>query len=160
TSGPTSTITTPAPATSTSTATTSTATTPTTTTSTPKTSTASAPTSTLPLPIVAAIPPGQSSPPSQSASNPPLPAFTLVVTRGGVGAGPVVSNAGGIQCGSGCVLPSPTNVPLSLAATPAPGSRFEGWAGACSGRGRCRLSGSGPIAVIARFSQVTASDSS
>ena len=86
--------------------------------------------------------------------------FTLVVTRGGDGAGTVVSNPTGIQCGNGCVFSSPTNSPLSLAATPSAGSRFEGWAGACSGRGRCRLSGSGPIAVIARFSQVTANDSS
>ena len=48
---------------------------------------------------------------------------------------------------------SATNV--TLAAEPAPGSRFDGWSGACQGPGDCALTVSGDVAVTARFTSTS-----
>lgn len=62
---------------------------------------------------------------------------TLVVDKAGTGAGHVGSTPAYIDCGNVCYASLPTEetggVPLVLRATPAPGSTFTGWSGACAG---------------------------
>ena len=57
----------------------------------------------------------------------------LTVTGAGTGAGTVSSSPSGISCGATCSAFFATNSTVSLTATPAAGSAFVGWAGACSG---------------------------
>ena len=64
---------------------------------------------------------------------------TLSVTIAGTGAGTVNSSPGGIACGSGtCSAPFYFDLPVTLVASPAAGSIFAGWTGACTGSGDCR----------------------
>jgi uncharacterized delta-60 repeat protein len=74
----------------------------------------------------------------------------LTVTKTGSGAGTVTSSPGGINCGSACSAPFAA-VPVTLTATPAAGSSFLGWSGACSGTGKCALTMSGDRTANARF---------
>jgi pimeloyl-ACP methyl ester carboxylesterase len=76
---------------------------------------------------------------------------TLTVTLTGSGAGTVVSNPAGINCGGACSSSFTTGTSVTLTATPAAGSTFTGWSGSgCSGTGSCTLS------VTARPRNVTA----
>ncbi|ABS26254.1 M6 family metalloprotease domain-containing protein [Anaeromyxobacter sp. Fw109-5] len=75
----------------------------------------------------------------------------LVVTRFGSGSGRVVSAPPGIDCGSTCSATYASAMDVTLTAEPDPGSRFDGWAGACVGTGDCALRVSGEVAVTARF---------
>jgi uncharacterized repeat protein (TIGR01451 family) len=59
------------------------------------------------------------------------PLFTLTVTRLGGGTG-TVSGGGGVSCGTVCTVSLPTGTPINLQVTPAAGSGFGGWGGACS----------------------------
>ena len=72
----------------------------------------------------------------------------LTVTRDGSGSGTVasVSLAGAIDCGSKCTFNFVSGTNVTLAATPAQGSVFAGWSGACTGAESCPvlLSGPGP----------------
>jgi hypothetical protein len=52
------------------------------------------------------------------------------VTRAGTGSGTVMSNPAGINCGGSCNADF-RSTPLTLTATPAAGSTFAGWSGAC-----------------------------
>lgn len=63
----------------------------------------------------------------------------LVVSRSGNGAGTVSSSPSGIQCGVDCESTFTEDASVSLSASPAAGSRFAGWQGACSGSGGCTL---------------------
>lgn len=49
------------------------------------------------------------------------------------GSGAIVSAPSGIQCGSSCSADFDPSVSVVLTATPAAGSAFTGWSGACSG---------------------------
>jgi uncharacterized delta-60 repeat protein len=75
---------------------------------------------------------------------------TLTVAKTGSSSGSVTSSPAGISCGSTCSAPFAA-VPVTLTATPAAGSRFAGWSGACSGTGTCTLTMSGDRAATARF---------
>lgn len=76
----------------------------------------------------------------------------LVVALAGDGAGSVESAAGDIACPGDCSETLPFGTLRRLEATPATGSRFAGWAGACSGDATtCRLTVEGPTSVSARF---------
>ncbi len=78
---------------------------------------------------------------------------TLRVVRHGSG---TVTEAGGrIDCGNRCTTEFIDGTAVDLAAVPAPGYRFGGWAGECLGReSTCSVLVSGRIEVVARFDAV------
>ncbi len=79
---------------------------------------------------------------------------TLTVALAGTGSGTVTSAPPGITCGSDCSEAYAHGTPVTLSATPAPGSRFDGWSGGCSGA-TCALTMTAPVAVIATFGPCT-----
>ena len=58
---------------------------------------------------------------------------SLDVTKSGEGSGTVTSSPAGISCGTTCSGSFSVGQLVTLRATPASGSQFGGWAGACSG---------------------------
>ena len=62
---------------------------------------------------------------------------TLTVTKTGDGAGTVTSSPAGIDCGATCSHDYAIGSSVTLTATPAKGSSFGGWGGACSGKAPC-----------------------
>ena len=80
--------------------------------------------------------------------------YILLVTKSGAGSGTVTSNPTGVNCGTSCpsqsvIFNSGTSVILT--ATPASGSTFAGWSGACSGTGTCTVTMSQARNVTATF---------
>lgn len=75
----------------------------------------------------------------------------LVVARAGAGSGTVTSSPAGIDCGNTCSANFATGTSVTLTATPASGSTFTGWSGACSGSSACILSMSAARSVTATF---------
>lgn len=71
----------------------------------------------------------------------PIPPWSLAVAITGGGSGSVTG--AGITCPSACSSTYPWNQRVSLIATPAPGSSFAGWSGACSGAGTCQVGAPG-----------------
>lgn len=65
--------------------------------------------------------------------------FKLTVKTSGAGAGRVLSQPSGIDCGNSCVGLYPKGARLRLTASPDLGSKFAGWRGACSGKRACTL---------------------
>ena len=80
----------------------------------------------------------------------PLP-VTLSVTKTGSGSGTVTSTPSGISCGTTCSQSVTLGTALTLTATPASGSTFGGWTGACSGTASCALTVSAATTVTATF---------
>ncbi len=79
-------------------------------------------------------------------------AATLTVQRTGNGQGVVTSNVPGIVCGATCSKDFAYGSMVILTATPATGSVFSGWAGACAGAARlCTVTMNGARAVQALF---------
>ena len=81
-----------------------------------------------------------------------------VAASAGTGAGTVTSSPAGINCSisngtasSTCAAPFSYGTGVVLNATPAAGSRFAGWQGACSGTGTCNLTIVDAQTVAARF---------
>jgi LmbE family N-acetylglucosaminyl deacetylase len=79
------------------------------------------------------------------------PKFTLKVTRSGNGSGTVTSSPVGIECGSDCEEAFEQSTKVTLAPSPAAGSEFKGWSGACSGTGACEVTMSAAKTVGAEF---------
>jgi hypothetical protein len=77
----------------------------------------------------------------------------LTVAKAGTGTGTVTGT--GINCGSDCSEPYNLNTTVTLTATPASGSKFTGWSGACSGTGACTVSMSADKTVTAIFNTTT-----
>lgn len=77
--------------------------------------------------------------------------FQVAVLKTGTGSGTVASSPAGLNCGSTCNALMARNTTVSLSATPAAGSRFTGWGGACSGTGACSLSMVSSHSVTANF---------
>jgi hypothetical protein len=88
---------------------------------------------------------------SVSTATAPANTRTLSVTRTGSGNGTVSSNPAGISCGSDCSQSYSAGTPVTLSATPAPGSSFAGWGGACSGSGPCTVTMDANRSVQAAF---------
>ncbi|MBK9950681.1 MAG: hypothetical protein IPP10_03890 [Candidatus Competibacteraceae bacterium] len=79
--------------------------------------------------------------------------YTLTVTKAGSGAGTVVSNPAGVNCGSACSYGFASGTNVTLTATPASGSTFAGWSGACTGTGTCTVPMSAAKSVKATFNK-------
>ena len=84
----------------------------------------------------------------------PLPTALLSIIRTGSGTGGVVSSPAGIDCGGTCSATFASGAVVTLAQTPAAGSNFAGWSGACSGTGGCTLTLSADAQVSAAFEAV------
>ncbi|HVO55105.1 MAG TPA: hypothetical protein VMT37_11905, partial [Solirubrobacterales bacterium] len=69
----------------------------------------------------------------------PVPVFALKLSRSGNGSGTVASSPAGIECGSDCEEPYEEGTEVTLSASPAAGSDFTGWSGACTGTGTCKV---------------------
>ena len=65
--------------------------------------------------------------------------FPLTVTKSGTGTGTVNSTPAGIACGTTCSAEFEAAEEVELAATPAAGSEFVEWTGACIGAGPCKV---------------------
>ncbi|MGZ8222758.1 MAG: InlB B-repeat-containing protein [Methylobacter sp.] len=59
--------------------------------------------------------------------------MTLTVAKTGTGTGAITSAPAGIDCGATCSASYAWSTPVTLTATPATGSTFNGWSGACTG---------------------------
>jgi hypothetical protein len=59
--------------------------------------------------------------------------FAMNVTKSGTGTGTVSSSPVGISCGATCSANYNSGTNVTLTATPATGSTFTGWTGACTG---------------------------
>ena len=75
--------------------------------------------------------------------------YALTVTKSGTGSGTVAGGA--ISCGATCSANVSSGTPVTLAATPASGSTFGGWSGACTGTGSCVVTMTAARAVTATF---------
>lgn len=80
----------------------------------------------------------------------------LTVTRNGAGLGAVTSVPAGITCGIDCAEAYTNGTSVTLTATPAAGSRFTGWSGACTGTEPCTLTLSQARDVTASFGSTDA----
>src|SRR5207302_859989 len=70
---------------------------------------------------------------------PPKPRFHLSVVMAGTGSGRVTSTPPGVDCPATCVADFDLGSSVMLAQSPAAGSRFSGWSGACSGAAGCTV---------------------
>ena len=81
--------------------------------------------------------------------------YTVTVGKVGTGTGTVASSPSGITCGSDCTENYASGTSLALSATPATGSTFTGWSGACTGTGGCALVVNATKNVTATFATST-----
>jgi len=72
------------------------------------------------------------------------------------GNGTVTSTPSGIDCGSVCEAEFDADTPVTLTATPASGSTFTGWSGACTGMTTCVVTLDQALSAAATFSADTA----
>ena len=63
----------------------------------------------------------------------------LTVARSGAGSGTVTSEPSGITCGTACAADYAHEAIVELSASPATGSTFAGWSGACTGTATCTM---------------------
>jgi hypothetical protein len=76
---------------------------------------------------------------------------TITVTKAGTGNGVVSSTPLGIACGSDCAADFDYGTVVTLSASPAPGSTFAGWSGACTGTADCMVTLESAVDVTATF---------
>ena len=77
--------------------------------------------------------------------------FELSVSKSGTGSGTVTSSPPGINCGATCEDEFVEGTVVHLTATPASGSEFVKWTGACTGSGACTVTMTGAKSVGAEF---------
>jgi uncharacterized repeat protein (TIGR02543 family) len=78
-----------------------------------------------------------------------VPTFALTVTK--TGAGTILSAPAGIDCGATCTSSFNQGTSITLTATPAAGSSFTGWTGACTGTATCVITMDAVKTVTATF---------
>ena len=83
----------------------------------------------------------------------PPPLQALTVSLSGSGSGSVTG--AGINCPGTCTASVAQSTIVTLTATPASGSTFAGWGGACSGTALCTVTMSSAQSVDASFSKST-----
>lgn len=77
--------------------------------------------------------------------------YALSVSLAGAGSGTVTSTPAGINCGADCSETYNYNTSVTLTTTPAEGSVFSGWSGACTGTGSCVVTMDQAKSVTATF---------
>lgn len=77
---------------------------------------------------------------------------TLSVAKTGSGSGTVTSSPSGVNCGTDCTESYGAGTVVALSASPAAGSTFAGWSGACTGSGSCQVTLDAAKSVSAAFS--------
>lgn len=92
--------------------------------------------------------------------NSTVPAYTLTVSKAGVGTGTVVSSPVGINCGADCTENYASGTVVMLTATPDAGFVFNGWSGACTGTSTCQVTMTQARDVTATFAASTCPASS
>jgi hypothetical protein len=90
---------------------------------------------------------------SNEACNSAATSLGVTVVKAGAGLGIVHSSPAGINCGTACVVSFGASQVVTLTATAASGSVFNGWSGGCTGTGPCTIMGNTSITVIATFSR-------
>ena len=81
----------------------------------------------------------------------------LILTFAGSGAGTVADSSGtGISCSGTCIASPTPGATITLTATPAAGSTFTGWSGACTGTSGCTVTMSYDQTVTATFTSTGA----
>jgi len=76
---------------------------------------------------------------------------SLTVIKAGTGSGTVTSTPAGISCGATCTTSFAVSASVTLVASPATGSTFAGWSGACTGTATCTVAMSAARSVTATF---------
>jgi hypothetical protein len=101
------------------------------------------------------IPPELGPPASEQGAlylfGPSGPGQKLKATISGAGQGSVKSIPAGINCPAACEAELNSGAVVTLTATPAPGSAFAGWSGACSGTDACQVILNAVATVDAKF---------
>ncbi len=84
------------------------------------------------------------------------PKFKLTVSKPGTGSGTVTSTPAAINCGTGagCEAEFEEGVEVTLNQSPAAGSEFKEWTGACTGSGTCKVTMSAAKSVGAVFNLI------
>jgi uncharacterized repeat protein (TIGR02543 family) len=77
--------------------------------------------------------------------------YQLTVSKTGSGSGAITSSPAGISCGADCTEVVKAGTVVTLTATPASGSTFGGWSGACTGTGSCSVTMTQARSVTATF---------
>ena len=99
---------------------------------------------------------------SEAASDPPAGAATtttadervlLIVSVGGSGIGRVQVEPSVVSCIASCEYRFRSDTRVTATVRPSPGSRFEGWGDACSGKGRCSFVMDRPRGLTATFAE-------
>ncbi len=82
--------------------------------------------------------------------------YTLTISKNGAGLGTVTSSPAGINCGSTCSASFNYITAVTLTASAATGSTFNGWSGGgCSGTGSCIVTMTAAATVTATFGDPT-----
>ena len=93
---------------------------------------------------------------SEWRSSPQSVHAPLTVTKVGTGSGTVTSSPAGISCPTTCSASFTQGQSVTLSATAASGSTFQGWSGEwCSGAGTCTVTLTGDLTVTASFTSNT-----
>jgi phospholipase C len=85
------------------------------------------------------------------SSTSPATTYTLTVTLSGSGSGTVTSSPSGISCKPTCSGSFASGTQVKLTLTPAKGSYFAGWSGACKGLSACTVTVNSNLTATATF---------
>ena len=77
--------------------------------------------------------------------------MALTVATAGTGSGTITSSPSGITCGASCSASYTSGTSVTLTASPASGSSFAGWSGACTGTATCTVAMTAARSVTATF---------